>query len=153
VKVAAAATCGLLLFVVACSSPGAAGQRTAVRTIDVPGPGRVLGDGGGYALYVYVPDNQGASTCYGVCAKAWPPLVLSPGQREARAEPGVKKALLGTTRRTNGELQVTYNGWPLYLYIGDSAGQATGQALDMGTWYLISPTGMVDEASVESRGG
>jgi predicted lipoprotein with Yx(FWY)xxD motif len=54
---------------------------------------------------------------------------------------GVKKALLGTTRRPNGKLQVTYNGHPLYSYVGDSAaGQATGEGSD-GTWYVVTAAG------------
>ncbi len=108
----------------------------------------MLGDAQGLALYIYVPDNRGASVCYSACASAWPPLVLPPGQRESRAERGVEKRLLGTTRRADGALQVTYDGWPLYLYIGDSRGDVTGQGLDMGTWYLMSPTGTIVKTPV-----
>lgn len=148
---AAVAGFGLALFLCACSSPAPAGQTTALRVIDVPGPGRVLGDAQGVAVYIYVPDNRGASTCYQACAAAWPPLVPPPGRHQVKAEAGVQSALVGTTRRADGELEVTYDGWPLYLYIGDSVGQVTGQALDMGTWYLISPAGTVDKTPVASQ--
>lgn len=144
---------GLALLSGACSSPAPAGQSTALRVIDVAGPGPVLGDAQGLAVYIYVPDNRGPSTCYQACAAAWPPLVLPSGRREAQAGAGVHGALLGTTRRAGGELQITYDGWPLYLYVGDSVGQVTGQALDMGTWYLISPTGTVDKAPVANQNG
>jgi len=56
--------------------------------------------------------------------------------------------MLGTVRRANGQLQVTYGGWPLYLWFGDdSPGQATGQADDMGLWYTLSVTGAVDRGT------
>jgi len=146
----AAALCGLVVTLAACSGSSSPPASFALRVIDVAGPGRVLADARGFALYMYVPDDRGASVCYGACARVWPPLVLGPGQRAPKAGPGVEKELLGTARRTNGDLQVTYDGWPLYLYIGDNRGQATGQALDMGTWYLISPTGAIDRVPVVS---
>jgi predicted lipoprotein with Yx(FWY)xxD motif len=67
------------------------------------------------------------------------------------AATGIRASLLGTVRRDNGVLQVTYNGWPLYLWQGDGApGQATGQADDMGLWYVLSVTGAVDEGTPRS---
>jgi predicted lipoprotein with Yx(FWY)xxD motif len=62
--------------------------------------------------------------------------------------PGVRASLLGTVRRADGELQETYGGWPVYLWIGDTGpGQATGQADDMGLWYVLSVTGAVDRGT------
>lgn len=143
--------CALVLVLTACSKTSPTGESSAVRVMDVAGPGHVLGDAQGFALYVYIPDHRGPSVCYGACAQAWPPLVLPPGHDQAQAGPGVEKALLGTSRRADGDRQVTYDGWPLYLYVGDTPGQATGQALDMGTWYLVSPSGAIDETPVVSR--
>jgi predicted lipoprotein with Yx(FWY)xxD motif len=118
-----------------------------VQTGVVKGLGTVLVNGLGFTLYVFAPDNQsGKSTCYGECAKAWPPLVLPSGVNQAPAGPGVKQALLGTTQRTDGTVQVTYNKWPLYGWVIDSApGQATGQDINNlgGKWYVITPEGQL----------
>jgi predicted lipoprotein with Yx(FWY)xxD motif len=116
-----------------------------VKTGTVTGLGTVLVDGQGFTLYVFAPDKQsGSSTCYGECAKAWPPLVLPNGVSQAPAGPGVRAGLLGTTKRTDGTVEVTYNQWPLYTWVIDSApGDATGQDLNNlgGKWYVITPDG------------
>jgi predicted lipoprotein with Yx(FWY)xxD motif len=118
-----------------------------VKTGTVPGLGTVLVNGLGFTLYVFAPDKQsGKSTCYGECARAWPPLVLPSGVTQAPAGSGVKQALLGTTARTDGTVQVTYNKWPLYGWVADSTpGQATGQAINNlgGLWYVITPEGQL----------
>ncbi len=117
-----------------------------VQARSLSGLGEIITDGSGFTLYMYAPDHRGASQCYGLCAQQWPPLVLPQGVDGAKAGPGVRAALLGTVRRSNGQLQVTYNGWPLYLWMGDTApGEATGQAYDMGLWYVVSVTGAVDK--------
>jgi predicted lipoprotein with Yx(FWY)xxD motif len=115
-----------------------------VGVITVAGLGRVLADSTGYVLYIFLPDNRGASTCLTVCAEQWPPLVLPPTKRSPTAGPGVENKLLGTTRRPDGTRQVTYNDWPLYTYIGDTAGIVTGQGESMGAWYAISADGMIN---------
>jgi predicted lipoprotein with Yx(FWY)xxD motif len=78
--------------------------------------GSVLFDGRGFALYAFTRDGRGASTCKGACAKAWPPYVV---RSRGTAGAGAKDALLGTRRRADGSLQVTYGGRPLYYYKGD----------------------------------
>jgi predicted lipoprotein with Yx(FWY)xxD motif len=131
---------------------GCGGRRQAaavpvyeVRSGFVRGLGQIVTDGRGLTLYIYVPDHQGPSVCNEVCAVQWPPLVLPPGVLRPLAGLGVNLALLGTTRRAGGLLQITYNRWPLYLYLGDFApGQATGQAEAMGLWYTLSVSGSVD---------
>jgi predicted lipoprotein with Yx(FWY)xxD motif len=116
-----------------------------VRTGTVPGLGTVLVDGQGLTLYLFVPDRQsGSSTCYGACAQAWPPLLLPTGVTAPLGGPGVQASLLGTTHRTDGTVQLTYNKWPLYLWVSDSEpGQATGQGINNlgGLWYVLSPQG------------
>lgn len=125
--------------------PGGGGPRYEVRARAIAGLGKVITDGQGFTLYMYVPDHRGASRCGGLCARQWPPLVLPRGVTRPRAGPGVRAALLGTVRRGDGVLQETYDGWPLYLWQGDEApGQATGQADDMGLWYTVAVTGAVD---------
>ena len=117
-----------------------------VSTGTVSGLGTVLVDGQGMTLYMFVPDKQGASTCYGACAQAWPPLLLPAGVTSPVAGAGVQASLLGTTKRTDGTTQLTYNKWPLYLWVNDSQpGQATGQAINNlgGLWYVLSPQGNV----------
>lgn len=95
---------------------------------------RVLTNSRGFTLYLFAPDSATASKCYGSCAAYWP-VVKGP----VTAGPGVTGAI-GTIRRADGSLQATYDGHPLYTYIGDSApGQANGNDLDLngGFWYEV----------------
>jgi predicted lipoprotein with Yx(FWY)xxD motif len=131
------------------ASPASAGPRYELLARTIPGAGRVLTDGQGFTLYIYVPDHRGHSRCSGVCARDWPPLTLPAGTPQAVAGQGAQARLLGTVRRAGGARQVTYNGWPLYLWQGDhEPGQATGQADDMGLWYMLTPRGTVDTRQV-----
>jgi predicted lipoprotein with Yx(FWY)xxD motif len=103
--------------------------------------GQILVDTRGRTLYLFKKDRNGKSTCYGPCATAWPPLLAAAKPRVAR---GAKAALVGTTRRTNGRLQATYRGQPLYFFIQDTKrGQTKGQGLDGfgARWYVLSPAG------------
>ena len=128
--------------------PSSSAPAYQVQAGAVTGLGKIITDGNGFTLYMYAPDHQGQSQCTGFCAQQWPPLVLPHGVTRPKAGPGIRAALLGTVRRANGQLQETYNGWPLYLWIGDTApGQATGQADDMGLWYAVSITGAVDRGT------
>ena len=117
----------------------------AVHVQSVSGVGQVLVNGYDLTLYVFAPDAvKGQSTCYKTCATQWPPLVLPAGVTAPVASGGVNSALLGTSRRSDGTLQVTFDGWPLYRFLGDTApGEATGEALDNdgGLWYAIGPSG------------
>jgi predicted lipoprotein with Yx(FWY)xxD motif len=153
---AAARRAGLLAAAVVISAAvaacgnGAADSlpRYVVLARTIPGLGEIVTDGQGLTLYMYAPDHRGPSQCSGFCAQQWPPLVLPRGVTRPKAGPGVRASLLGTVRRANGELQETYGGWPLYLWIGDTGpGQATGQADDMGLWYVLSVTGAVDRGT------
>ena len=83
------------------------------------------------------PDEQGESTCYDDCADAWPPLI----DEDPVAGDGVDEALLGTTERDDGSLQVTYDGWPVYLWASDQEpGDATGQGVQ-DDWWVIDADG------------
>ncbi len=99
--------------------------------------GTILVDGEGKTLYIFMPDNKGPSTCTGGCAKLWP-TVAGP----ATAGTGATASMLGTAKRPDdGSAQVTYNGWPLYYFSGDTAaGQTNGQGVG-GIWYAMAPTG------------
>jgi predicted lipoprotein with Yx(FWY)xxD motif len=129
-----------------CGSSGQTTPKYEVRARSISGLGKVLADGAGFTLYLYVPDHHGPSRCSGSCIASWPPLVLPPGVTRPTAGPGIDPSLLGTTRRANGSLQVTYGKWPLYLWVGDvAAGQATGQDHDAGLWYVVSVAGSIDK--------
>ncbi len=107
----------------------------AIATTDL---GDVLVGAGGMTLYMYDPDKQGDSTCYNRCATSWPPLLVD-GDPVAGA--GVDATLLGTTERTDGTTQVTYDGWPLYYWAQDAAaGDVTGQAVN-GVWWVLKASG------------
>ncbi len=102
--------------------------------------GRVIADGRGEALYLFDKEDAGRAECYGPCAKAWPP-VLTKGKPQGGG--GAKQGLLGTTRRDNGGLQVTYAGQPLYYYVEDSPGTILCQDVEEfgGTWLVVKPSG------------
>jgi predicted lipoprotein with Yx(FWY)xxD motif len=127
-------------------------SRNEVRSATIPGLGRVLIDGAGYTLYAYMPDHQRLSHCLGSCARQWPPLVLGATQKRVVAGPGVRAALLGTVRRPDGDLQVTYDGWPLYTTANTTPGHANGQASTMGAWSTVSTSGTVDRGVVSRVG-
>jgi len=107
--------------------------------------GSILVDANGMALYAFMADTQNGdtSTCGDDdgCATEWPPLV---SDGDPVAGEGVDASLLGTITRDDGTMQVTYNGWPLYLFEEDTAaGDTNGQGIDEfgGLWFLVSPTG------------
>jgi len=94
---------------------------TAAKVKIVPSQfGRVLADGRGQALYLFSREAGRASRCYGACAKAWPPV---PARGRPTAGGGARAGLVGTTRRRDGTLQLTYAGRPVYYYVGDSPGR------------------------------
>ena len=102
--------------------------------------GPVLFSGSGRALYLFTADRTRRSTCYGACARAWPPFYAK-GRAVARG--GARHGLLGTTRRRNGRRQVTYAGHPLYFYVGDPVGEIRCQNVFEfgGTWLVVSADG------------
>ena len=102
--------------------------------------GKVIFASSGEVVYMFGPDKHGKSTCYGACAKAWPP-VLTKGS--PRVAVGLDRALLGTTKRKTGALQVTYNHHPLYFYSGDMHGKIMCQHAVMhgGIWLVLKANG------------
>lgn len=154
-KRASMAVLVLALVAAACSSDGDAADTTtttaaqpattaapaetgAVLAVADSALGEIVVDDEGFTLYVFIPDDGGESTCYDDCATAWPPLV-----GDAVASGSVDAALLGTSPRTDGAQQVTFNGWPLYYFAKDAApGDTVGQGVN-DVWYVISPSGDV----------
>lgn len=112
-----------------------------VAAAEVGDLGTILVDSQGLTLYDFHKDKAGASACYGACASAWPPL-LTEGNPQAQG--AAERSQLGTTKRKDGTVQVTYNGWPLYTYAGDKApGEANGNDIDQfgAEWYALQPDG------------
>jgi predicted lipoprotein with Yx(FWY)xxD motif len=114
-----------------------------VKTRKIKGLGQVLVNGKGFTLYIFVPDHHKKVTCKGGCAAVWPPLKVKKGHKPT-AGGLAKKSKLGLDGRV-----VTYNHWPLYTYVTDTApGQAKGQGVNnFGLWYVISPSGKVIKKS------
>jgi predicted lipoprotein with Yx(FWY)xxD motif len=147
--IASAAVLGALACAVvpAAVSQAAAGKGPVVATASTS-LGRVLVDARGHTLYLFGKDRNGKSACSGACAAAWPPLIAT---AKPRAGAGAETSRLGTTRRADGRLQVTYNRHPVYTFIKDTKkGQTNGEGLTAfgGTWDALSAAG----AKVEKRG-
>jgi predicted lipoprotein with Yx(FWY)xxD motif len=105
--------------------------------------GRVLVDAQGRTLYLFEKDKGTSSSCYGACASIWPPLTTS-AMSKAVAGRGVAVTKLGSSKRTDGKAEVTYDGHPLYTYAGDTKrGDVQGEGLDQfgAEWYALSPNG------------
>jgi predicted lipoprotein with Yx(FWY)xxD motif len=134
------AAVALVLFGVSVAGAGgqtAAAVHGALKSETVHGVS-VLANAKGYTLYWFAPDTASASKCYGTCVQYWPPVTGT-----ATAGPGVT-GQLGTIQRTGGGTQITYNGHPLYTYVGDTApGQANGNNLNLngGLWHEIAVSG------------
>jgi predicted lipoprotein with Yx(FWY)xxD motif len=114
--------------------------------------GKVLATSSGMTLYLFKADHGKKSACYGKCATFWPP-VMKNGKLSAAK--GVKAKLLGTTKRKNGKLQVTYKGHPLYRFkLDKGSGQATGQGQNFfgGLWYVVSSGGSAITKAPPSTG-
>jgi predicted lipoprotein with Yx(FWY)xxD motif len=102
--------------------------------------GQILFDSKRQAIYIFERDQENRSNCYGDCAEAWPP-VFTEGQ--PRAGKGVDRALLGTTKRRDGKLQVTYAGKPLYFYAHEGPGEVKCHNVDLngGFWWVLGADG------------
>jgi predicted lipoprotein with Yx(FWY)xxD motif len=119
-------------------SSAEAGGSTMISTGEVGGLGTVLVDSEGMTVYLYTPDKGSTSTCYGGCEAEWPPVVA---EGKPTAGSGAMSSALGTTKRKDGTMQVTYEGHPLYTFADDdSPGEANGQE-DDGVWFVLSKTG------------
>jgi predicted lipoprotein with Yx(FWY)xxD motif len=145
-----------LSFVVGVGAASAAGtspSAAAKVSVASTGLGRVLVDGRGHTLYLFAKDMRGKSTCSGACAAFWPPLISA---GKPLAGPGVNSTRLGTTKRADGRLQVTYNHHPLYLFAKDARkGDTKGEGLEAfgAEWYAVSAAGAKVENQSAPAGG
>ncbi|MGA8457130.1 MAG: hypothetical protein WB800_17130 [Streptosporangiaceae bacterium] len=166
---APAGLAAMALMVAACAGTGAASAAgsagSSVRTVSSPSTGSsstalktrkingviVLTNAKGFTLYWFAPDTSTKSNCNGSCAAIWPPV-----KGPATAGPGVT-GKLGTIKRSDGSIQATYNGHPLYTYVADTApGQARGNGLNVngGLWHEVTASGAAaPKASASSAGG
>jgi predicted lipoprotein with Yx(FWY)xxD motif len=123
------------------ATPASTGGAAVVSVANNPKLGSILVDSKGNTLYYFLKDKGGQSSCNGACAAAWPPYTTS---GSPKAEKGAKSSMLGTTKRTDGSTQVTYNNFPLYTYTGDSKpGDTKGNDITQfgGEWYALTPAG------------
>jgi predicted lipoprotein with Yx(FWY)xxD motif len=136
------------------SSTASSASATGIAVSTAKGSvGTYLTGASGRALYIWVADSNGKSSCSGACASAWPPLIT---KAAPTASGGAMAADLGTITRSDGSKQVTYKGRPLYYYAGDTGpGSTTGNGSNQfgAKWWLISPSGGTVSPSGSSTGG
>jgi predicted lipoprotein with Yx(FWY)xxD motif len=138
------------------SSNTASGQAATIGAQSEGDLGTILVDSNGLTIYLFEKDSGSKSACFGGCAAAWPPVRAS---GKPTAGSGLNASLIGTTPRSDGAAQVTYNGHPLYLFAGDqSAGQTNGQGLTEfgGSWFALSSAGdpvTTQPSTTSSSGG
>ena len=132
---------GVIGFLAAGSVARSASGKTGSVSLRTTKLGPILVNARGHTLYMFAKDRNGKSSCSGSCAKFWPPSLQ---RGKATAGPGVKKSLIGTTKRSNGSVQLTYNKHPLYTFALDKkSGQTNGEGqLAFGArWYAVSGKG------------
>jgi predicted lipoprotein with Yx(FWY)xxD motif len=165
-SLAAAAAIPLAALGVASCGGGGGGEATASPTPPKPasgapatvgvansGLGKILVDSSGRTIYLFKKDSGTRSACSGPCASAWPPVRAS---GKPTVGPGANASLVGTTARSDGRPQVTYNGQPLYLYEGDEKpGDTNGQGLTGfgAPWWVLSPAGNQVTGEASNSGG
>lgn len=123
------------------ASSGSGGSAAVVSASPAGNLGRVIVDSDGMTLYDFHKDKGGKSACYGACAKGWPPLLT---EGKPQAGEGVTSSKLGATQRSDGTMQVTYAGHPLYTFVEDKKpGEANGNDVDAfgAEWYALLPSG------------
>jgi predicted lipoprotein with Yx(FWY)xxD motif len=154
---AAAAAAALAACSSGTSSSGSGGSSTSsaaaasvgsLKTAKI-GSATVLTNAKGFTLYSFAPDTPTKSNCNGACAKFWPPV------KGAVSASGVK-GTFGTIKRSDGSVQATFDGHPLYTYVGDTApGQAKGNGLNLsgGVWHEVTTSGSAPAGSSSSGSG
>ena len=129
------------------SSPAAA-TAGSLKTATIGGA-TVLTNANGFTLYSFAPDTSTKSNCNGACAQNWPPV-------KGPATASGVKGTFGTIKRSDGSTQATFDGHPLYAFVGDTApGQAKGNGLNAagGLWHEITTSGSAAPVSTSSAGG
>ena len=135
--------------------PKTASGQSAALGVENTSLGKILEDSKGDTLYLFKKDAGTKSACTGACASAWPPLRVS---GKPTVGNGASASMVGTTPRSDGKPQVTYNGHPVYTFTGDqSPGDTSGQGVNAfgARWYAISAAGnqVTGTASSSGSGG
>jgi predicted lipoprotein with Yx(FWY)xxD motif len=138
----------------AASPPKASGGGSATIGVANAGSlGKILVNSQGRTVYLFKKDTGPKSTCFGACATQWPPVTTN---GKPKAGSGLTASKVGTTARSGGQKQVTYNGHPLYLFAGDnSPGDTAGQGVNAfgASWFVLSPAGNQITTKASSSGG
>jgi predicted lipoprotein with Yx(FWY)xxD motif len=149
----AIAACGGGGAATASSPPKTSTDASATVGVANSSLGSILVNSNGRTLYLFKADVGGKSACTGACAAAWPPLVAT---SKPTAGTGLTASKLGTSARSDGTQQVTYNGHPLYLFVKDTkAGQTNGQGVTAfgAAWFALTPSGTQAAAPASGAGG
>jgi predicted lipoprotein with Yx(FWY)xxD motif len=125
------------------TSTGSSGGGTAavITSANATQVGRVLVDSKGFTVYDFHKDKGGKPSCYGACAKGWPPVIT---EGKPQTGEGAMSSKLGTVERSDGTMQVTYAGHPLYTFVEDKKpGEANGNDVSAfgAEWYALQPSG------------
>jgi predicted lipoprotein with Yx(FWY)xxD motif len=136
----------------------ASGQAATIGAANEGNLGTILVNSQGRTVYMFQKDSGTKSACFGACASAWPP-VRDSGKPTVGS--GLNASLVGTTSRSDGMPQVTYNGHPLYTFVMDQkAGDAKGQGVTAfgGSWFALNSAGnqvtaQASSSSTSSSGG
>lgn len=131
------------LLTVAVSAAQASSHVQAGTALVKVASANILVNAKGMTLYVFAPDKKNKSTCYGTCAKYWPPVLVPSGSKPAASMAGVA-GTFGVAMRTDGAHQLTYDGAPLYTFLEDKKpGQMNGQGLVAagGYWWVVVAAG------------
>ena len=137
---------------VASAPPKTVSGQPATVGVENSNLGKILDDSQGRTLYVFQADSGTKSNCSGACATNWPPLTSA----NPTVGKGANASMLGTSKRSDGTTQVTYNGHPLYTFAGDSGpGDTSGQGVNAfgGLWYVLSPAGQQVTTSGSNNSG
>jgi predicted lipoprotein with Yx(FWY)xxD motif len=140
------------------SSSASVAASVTISEKTIPGVGTVLVNERGQTLYLLTSEKGGKEiTCTQAngCTKVWPETLLTSGMTAAKAGSGVQPSLLGTVKDASGSLEVTYNGWPLYTFSGDSGpDMANGEGITSfgGTWYVLNASGSPVTSSQSTSG-
>jgi predicted lipoprotein with Yx(FWY)xxD motif len=137
---------------IASAPPKTASGQPATVGVENSNLGKILDNGQGRTLYLFQADTGTTSNCSGACATEWPPLTST----KPTVGKGASASMIGTTKRSDGKTQVTYNGHPLYTFAGDnSPGDTSGQGVNAfgGLWYALSPKGQQVTTSGSNNGG
>ncbi len=135
------------------TSSAGQGATASVEVASDPKLGPILANAEGRTLYLFQKDKGGKSSCSGSCAKIWPPDIAT---ASPKAGAGVTASKLGTTKRSDGTMQITYAGHPLYTYTADgSPGQVSGNGINSfgGIWNAVQPNGSNAPAGTSTGGG